>query len=112
MVTVPGATGDFGILAMHVPTISALRPGVVTVDLEDGTEKKYFVSGGYVFVHPDSTCNINCIEAIPVEDLDKEAISTNLAKFQQDLNSTSDETKKIEYQIALEVYEAAQFATK
>ena len=30
-VDVPGAEGDFGVLAGHAPTVSALRPGIMTV---------------------------------------------------------------------------------
>jgi F0F1-type ATP synthase epsilon subunit len=42
-VTVPGADGDFGILANHVPTLTVLRPGVVTVmESASGAAKTYF----------------------------------------------------------------------
>jgi len=35
-------SGDFGILADHVPTIAALKPGVVAVTDEKGVVSKYF----------------------------------------------------------------------
>ena len=35
-------SGDFGILADHVPTIAALKPGVVAVTDEKGLVSKYF----------------------------------------------------------------------
>ena len=35
MVTVPGAEGDFGVLAGHAPLISSLRPGVIEMDGAD-----------------------------------------------------------------------------
>ena len=40
-VDVPSSTGNFGILAAHVPLLAVLKPGVVTVIGEDGT-KKFF----------------------------------------------------------------------
>lgn len=41
--TVPGDDGDFGILASHVPTLTVLRPGVVTVtETQGGADKKFF----------------------------------------------------------------------
>ena len=43
MVLVPATTGDFGILPGHVPTVSQLRPGVVSVHTSDKDVKKYFV---------------------------------------------------------------------
>jgi len=40
MVLVPATTGDFGILPGHVPTVSQLRPGVVSVHVNDKDVKK------------------------------------------------------------------------
>ena len=59
MVLVPATTGDFGILPGHVPTVSQLRPGVVSVHVNDKDVKKYFVSGGFAFVHADSTADVS-----------------------------------------------------
>jgi len=41
-VDVPSFSGSFGILPNHVPTLAVLKPGVVSVIEEDGTQKKYF----------------------------------------------------------------------
>jgi len=68
MVLVPATTGDFGILPGHVPTVSQLRPGVVSVHVNDKDVKKYFVSGGFAFVHADSTADVCAVEAVPVEE--------------------------------------------
>ncbi len=38
----PAATGDMGILANHVPSIEALRPGVVEVIESGNASKKFF----------------------------------------------------------------------
>lgn len=40
-VDVPSYSGNFGILANHVPTLAVIKPGVVTVYEGDGT-KKFF----------------------------------------------------------------------
>lgn len=42
-VNLPAATGDMGILANHVPSVEALRPGVIEV-IEEGSGggKKWF----------------------------------------------------------------------
>jgi F-type H+-transporting ATPase subunit delta len=61
-VKIPGSTGDYTVLANHVPYISELRPGIVTIVKDDKTEERYFTSGGFAFVHRDSTCNINAVE--------------------------------------------------
>ena len=39
---IPAASGDMGILANHVPTVEALRPGLIEVIESAGTSKKFF----------------------------------------------------------------------
>lgn len=39
---------------------------------------KYFVSGGFAFVHPDSTADICAVEAVKVSDLDADAVRAGL----------------------------------
>ena len=73
--TVPGASGDFGILPGHEPTVAMLRPGVMTVTSTEGNEQKLFVSSGYAFVHANSTADICALETTKLEDLDKDAIN-------------------------------------
>ena len=41
-VNLAAATGDMGILANHVPSIEALRPGVVEVIDSSNASKKFF----------------------------------------------------------------------
>ena len=50
---VPGMDGQFTVLAGHAPTISTLRPGVLSVRV-DGTDRRVFVRGGIAEVEPDS----------------------------------------------------------
>lgn len=38
----PTFSGNFGILPAHVPTLAVLKPGVINVFEEDGTQKKFF----------------------------------------------------------------------
>lgn len=65
-VDVPSLSGDFGILAQHVPTLAALKPGVVTVHDDEGPVK-YFVSSGTVTVNSDSSVQILAEEATPLD---------------------------------------------
>ena len=41
-IDVPTFSGNFGILPDHVPTLAVLKPGVINVTEEDGSNKKYF----------------------------------------------------------------------
>lgn len=45
-VQIPGADGDMTAMADHAPTITTLRPGILTVDGPEGTAD-YVVTGGF-----------------------------------------------------------------
>ena len=45
-VTIPSFEGQMGILNNHIPLITFLRPGIITIKAED--EKKYYVEEGTV----------------------------------------------------------------
>lgn len=73
----PGVEGYFGVKANHVPTIAQLKPGVV--ELHDGAEvSKYFVSGGFAFVHPNATADICVLEAATLDQFDSTAVKSAL----------------------------------
>ncbi len=44
----------------------------------DKVVEKYFVSGGFAFVHPDSSADICAVEAVKVTDLDADAVRAGL----------------------------------
>ena len=48
-VDVPGSEGDFGVLAGHAPTVSALRPGIMRVMVR-GETQNLVVLGGFAEV--------------------------------------------------------------
>lgn len=95
-VDVPSFSGAFGILPKHVPTLAVLKPGVVTVYENDGTQKKVFVSSGTITVNEDSSVQVLAEEAQPVELLDLSAAREVLAQSQSELNSAS--TDKVSIQ--------------
>jgi len=105
-VDVPSLTGSFGIVAQHVPTLSCLKPGIVSVTEEDGTLKKYFVSSGTVTVNDDSSVQILAEEAVTLDMLDHTYIREGLTKAQSDYTSSNTEETKAESQIALECWDA------
>lgn len=52
MVIASGQEGDLGILAGHIPIITLLKPGVLRLQLLDGSEEVLYVSGGVLEVQP------------------------------------------------------------
>merc|ERR1711963_581574 len=105
-VDVPSFSGSFGILPNHVPSLAVLKPGVVTVFEDDGSNKKFFVSSGSISINDDSSVQVLAEEAHPIDRLDAQAIRDGVSKAQADVNAASSERAKAEAQIALECYEA------
>ena len=56
-VIIPGAAGEYGVTANHVPYVAQLKPGVFQIYREENTTEpeKYFVAGGYALTHEDSS---------------------------------------------------------
>ena len=69
-ITVPGAAGEFGVLARHEPLVSILNPGPFLV-AQGATRKFYFVSGGFIEVTPSSV-TVLAEEFEPVEEINEE----------------------------------------
>lgn len=93
-----------GILANHVPIVEQLKPGVVEI-FEGTSSSKFFVSGGFVSVLPDSKIAITAVEAFSLEDFDAATAKTLLAEAQKNAAS-SDEIVAAEASIQVEVLEA------
>jgi F-type H+-transporting ATPase subunit epsilon len=72
LVVVPGAEGDFGVLANHSPMISTIRPGVVSVQ-EEGVSKQFFVSGGFAEVTGE-LCTILAEKAVDTSTISEDEL--------------------------------------
>ncbi|CAN8245778.1 unnamed protein product [Cochlearia groenlandica] len=109
MVIIPATTGQMGVLPGHVPTITELKPGIMSV--HQGTDvKKYFLSSGFAFLHANSVADIIAIEAVPLEHIDPSQVQKGLAEFTQKLASATTDLEKAEAQIGVEVHSAINAA--
>jgi len=61
-------------------------------------------------MNPDSSLNINAVEAFPIEEFSAEAIRHNLAEAQRAVTSGATEEDKLSAKIEVEVLEALQSA--
>lgn len=85
MVTVPGADGDFGVLAGHMPLISTLRPGVIAIQGgSQSGDSRFFVLGGFAEVNP-SKLIVLAEEAIPMAQIDAAALEQRIKNTEEDL---------------------------
>ena len=51
-----GCWGGLSILPKHVPLITTIRPGTVTLALANGHEEAFYISGGILEVQPNQIC--------------------------------------------------------
>jgi F-type H+-transporting ATPase subunit epsilon len=91
-VVVPGAEGDFAVLAGHAPVISTLRPGIVDITMTDG-KKRIFVKKGVAEADPERL-TILAQTAVAVESLDAAAIAAELKAAEVELAEAKDDQSK------------------
>jgi len=105
MVLIPGVEGEYGVTAGHSPLVSELKPGVVQIIHEEGSEpEKYFVSGGFALTHPNSATDISAIEAVLVEDIDGAAVAQHHAEFKKAFEGAAEgSSARAEAQISMGV---------
>jgi F-type H+-transporting ATPase subunit epsilon len=80
-VDVPGAEGDFGVLAGHAPLISLLRPGIMTV-FTGGQQTKIVVLGGFAEVGPDGLTVLADV-ATSIDEIDRAVLQKQIAAMEQ-----------------------------
>lgn len=111
MVILPGGDGMFGVMANHVPTITELKPGVVSVqEAAGGPLTKYFVAGGFASVNSESVLNVTALEAVTIDELDPEAVKLGLAQYSAAYANATEDYAKSEAEIGVEVYQAMSYA--
>ncbi|MDX1491323.1 MAG: F0F1 ATP synthase subunit epsilon [Pseudohongiellaceae bacterium] len=96
-----GTLGDLGVAPGHAPLLTALIPGPVRIVCQDGTERVYYVSGGFLEVQ-GGIVTVLADTAIRADDLNESAAQ----KAIDDANDAiADKNAEFEYSTA-----AAQLA--
>ncbi len=90
LVHASGEMGDLGILPRHTPLLTKLKPGEVRVELQDGGEEFYYVSGGMLEIQP------HCITILAdtvqrAKDLDEAAAKEAKERAEQALKDRAGE---------------------
>ena len=93
IVSLPGESGDLGILPGHAPLLTRIRPGTVRIKVPNKTEEEViFVAGGMLEVQPNLV-TVMADTAIRGKDLDeakameaKKRAEEMMASRQQEVN--------------------------
>jgi F-type H+-transporting ATPase subunit epsilon len=82
-VDVPGAEGDFGVLAGHAPVVAAVRPGILTV-ITGGSKQKIIVLGGLAEVS-ETGLTLLADVATSIDELDRAKFAATIAEMEEKL---------------------------
>ncbi|WP_022723345.1 F0F1 ATP synthase subunit epsilon [Rhodopseudomonas sp. B29] len=82
-VDIPGAEGDFGVLAGHAPVVSVIRPGILTVTA-GGNQKKIVVLGGIAEVS-EKGLTVLADVATAAPDMDLQEFAATIQTMEQQL---------------------------
>tara|TARA_B100000963_G_scaffold258497_1_gene226895 strand:+ start:489 stop:887 length:399 start_codon:yes stop_codon:yes gene_type:complete len=97
--TIPSYEGQMGILKNHIPLITFLRPGIITI--KTNVEKKFYVEEGTV-EFSNNNLLILTSTANDLANLDKALVNDLLKKAELQLNNT-DSTDKERYVAAYKI---------
>ena len=81
-----GIEGELGILPGHTPLMTAIKPGIVKLTLENGNEEVIYVSGGFLEVQP-TIVTVLADVAIRGKELDADRILEAKRRAEQNIAS-------------------------
>ena len=99
-VTIPSYEGQIGILNNHIPLITFLRPGIITIKKTD-VEKKFYVEEGTV-EFSNNNLLILTSTARDLANFDKVLVNDLLKKAELQFNNT-DTTDKDRYVVSYKI---------
>ena len=105
-VVVPGAEGDFAVLAGLAPVISTLRPGILEITQPTG-KKRIFVKKGVAEADPDRL-TVLAQTAVAMEDLDAAQIAAELKVAEAELADAKDDQSKRMAEILIDLLRRIQ----
>lgn len=82
-VDIPGAEGDFGVLANHAPVVAAMRPGILTV-ITGNSKQKIIVLGGLAEVS-EKGLTVLADTATSIEELDRAKFAATIEEMEAKL---------------------------
>jgi F-type H+-transporting ATPase subunit epsilon len=91
-VDVPGAEGDFGVLAHHAPLIAMLKPGILTIR-GPGEAQRIVVVGGFAEVN-DEGLTVLADMAVPVDEFDRASLASQIKDAEEDVTDATDDAAR------------------
>jgi F-type H+-transporting ATPase subunit epsilon len=108
-VDVPGAEGDFGVLAGHAPLVTTLRPGILVIHVQDGSAQRVVVNGGFAEVGGNGL-TVLADMAVPEQDFDRTVLAGEIKDTEEDVADTRDDWRRDKLTRKLDQLKALQAA--
>ncbi|MEL6204891.1 MAG: F0F1 ATP synthase subunit epsilon [Pseudomonadota bacterium] len=91
-VQLPGAEGDMTAMPDHAPTITVLRPGIVTVTGADGETSRFAVTGGFAEI-TSGAASVLAERAYAASAEDRAAVEAHLEEAREAAGTAASEHK-------------------
>ncbi len=91
----PGELGEFELLPGHVPMLTAIKPGVLTIGTK--ARARYAVSSGYLRVDPAGAVEILVEQAVAAKDVDADTAKKDLTTAEAELAKWGDKPMDGDY---------------
>ena len=92
-VVIPATEGEMTVMANHAPTMTTIKPGVVTVKTADGKTDRYVVFGGFADILPTG-CTLLAESAVHVDDIKRDDIARRIEAAKADLEKAHGDDQK------------------
>ncbi|OLP42808.1 F0F1 ATP synthase subunit epsilon [Rhizobium oryziradicis] len=84
-VVIPATEGEMTVMARHAPTMTTIKPGVVSVKRASGDVVKYVVFGGFADVTPEG-CTLLAESAVQLSELNRETLAKRIEAAKAELD--------------------------
>lgn len=92
-VVIPATEGEMTVMANHAPTMTTIKPGIVTVKTADGKKDRYVVFGGFADIVPTG-CTLLAESAVHVDDFNSEDITRRIETARKELGHAKSDDQK------------------
>jgi F-type H+-transporting ATPase subunit epsilon len=83
-VVIPATDGEMTVMANHAPTMTTIKPGIVSVRSANGSKQDYVVFGGFADILPTG-CTLLAESAVIIQDLSKDELTLRIEAAQREI---------------------------
>jgi len=81
------------VMANHAPTMTTIKPGIVTVKTADGKKDRYVVFGGFADIVPTG-CTLLAESAVHVDEFNSDDITRRIEAARKELDHVKTDDQK------------------